>query len=85
MGPARSLHAFSAAVGETRVGTAGVVLASTTAEQLIALQAVNQACEPAARELDMLGEVAHAHPARGRVHQVLEYLIGAELQPVLAL
>ena len=85
MGAARGAQALAPAVGETRVGAARVVFATAAPEQLVALQAIHQARETAARKLCLLGEIAHAHATGGRVDQVLEHLIGAELQPVLAL
>lgn len=85
VGSACGLQTFSAALGEAGIGASGVVLASAAAEQLVSLEAVYQTGEAAARELGVLGQVAHAHPAGGSVHQMLEDLIGAELQPMLAL
>src|ERR1700728_3653517 len=85
MSAARGTEALAPTVGKTRVGAARVVFATAAPDQLLALQAIHQAREAAARKLCLLGEVAHPHATGGRVHQVLEHLIGAERQPVLSL
>ena len=59
---ARFLQALAPGVGEAGVGAAGVVFAGAALEQRLALEPVDQAREPAARELRLLGEVAHPHP-----------------------
>jgi hypothetical protein len=85
MGATGGIQALPTSTGKTRVSATSVVFASAALEQLVALQTVHQAREAAARELGLLGKVAHTHTSAGRVDQVLEYLIGAELQPVLTL
>ncbi len=83
--PTGCLQALAATIGEAGIGATRVVFAAAPSQQLVALQPVHQACEAAARKLGLLGEIAHAHLSGRGVHQVLEHLVGAELQPVLAL
>ena len=64
------------------VGPAGVVFAGAALEQLLALEAVDQPRQAAARELGLLGQVAHAHAPSARVPPGDEHLIGGHRQPV---
>ncbi len=63
--------ALAPGIGQAGVGAARVVLARAALQQAVALEAVDQAREPAARQLGLLGQVAHAHPPRVRLLQVV--------------
>ena len=80
---AASFHQpLPAGLREARIGAAGVVLAGAALQQLLALQAVDQPRQPAARELRLLGQVAHAHAPAARVLQMIQHLIGGHRQVV---
>ena len=72
-------------VGEAGVGAASVVFAGAALQEPLLFEAVGESREPAARELGLLGEVAHAHLPAGGLDEVVEDLVGAERQPVRAL
>ena len=67
VGAARCLQALAADAREARVGAARVVFAGAALEQPVALEAVDHARQAAARELRLLGEVAHPHASPGRL------------------
>ncbi len=58
-----------------RTSLARVLFAGTALQQLLALQAVHQPRQPAARELRLLCEVAHAHSPAARVAQMVQHRI----------
>ncbi len=78
-------EALAAEIGQAGVGAARVVLAGAALQQAVALEAVDQAGEPATRELGLLGEVAHAHAPGAGIVEVMEDLVGGHRQAVLAL
>ena len=67
---------------QARVGAARVVFAGAALEQLLPLEPVDQSCEPAARQLRLLGQVAHPHAPAARVLEVVEHLVGGHRQPM---
>ncbi len=75
VGASRGCQPLASTVGETRVGTAGIVFAATASDQLLALQTIHQASETAAGQLGLLCQIAHAHTPAGCVGEMLKHLI----------
>src|SRR5437588_6048726 len=63
-------------------GAAGVVFAGAALQEVVALEAVDEPGQAAARKLRLLGEVAHSHSSAARLVKVVQHLIGAERQAV---
>src|SRR4051794_12283202 len=71
-----------ALVGEDRERPARVSRAARAAQQALALEPVDEPREPAARQVDGVREVAHAHLLRGRVVDRDQDLVVAEREAV---
>ena len=63
--PRASSQALAAALGEAGIGAPRVVVAGAALQQPVALEAVDEPGQAAARELGLLGQFAHPHSPAG--------------------
>ena len=82
VGHASFFQALAPGRGQAGVGAAGVVFAGAALQQPVALEAIDEPREAAARELCLLGEVAHPHRPPARLLEVVEHLVGGHRQAV---
>ena len=80
--PRASCRRSPPGVRQAGVGAARVVVAGAALQQAVALQSVDQPRQAAARELSLLGQVAHPHAPAARLLQVVQDLVGGHRQPV---
>src|SRR5438309_2320807 len=78
--PARFGETFAAEIGEARERSARVLFAGAPRQEPLALESVDQPREPAARELRLSGEVAHAHSFRACALEMVQDLVRGQRQ-----
>src|SRR3954447_26623493 len=85
VGAARGGELVATARRQNREGAARVALARLALEQAVALEAVDEAGQPAARQQHARREIVHAQLSVGRVGEVHQHLVGGDREPVLGL